>query len=86
MSDPFYSVHCVAKVDESFVGYREVYLLGPQFCVGEKHVIAKVYPEAANAALAEEPDAEHELPEPVREFLRWAEANTVVPTQKWKAL
>jgi len=78
VGDPFYSVHCVAKIDDEFVTYREVYLLGPQFCGGEKHVIARVYPEAEQNALADDSRLMG-LPEEVREFLRWAERNVVCP-------
>lgn len=78
MPDPFYSVHCVAKVDENFHTCREVYLLGPQFCGGEKQLIARVYPETVLDAKVS--DAElRGVPEEVMNFLRWSEENVVCP-------
>lgn len=80
-SQPFYSVHCVVKVDpDSLVSHKEVYLLGPQFCGGEKHVIARVYPEALVDARASEDNLG--LPDAVQAFLDWVEAESVIPVQR----
>jgi hypothetical protein len=82
MPDPFYTVRCVARVDDEFNTYREVYLIGPQFCGGEKHVIAKVFPEAEDAAGIDDPELLGGLPDEVTSFLRWARENVICPVQR----
>ena len=77
MSKPFYSLHVVQGMTEDFIPVNEVYLLGPQFCGGEKKVIALVNVEAGRDA-----DAEGTvLPAPVREFLKWCEEQSVTPVK-----
>jgi len=79
MSNPFYSAHCVVRdLSEGYEPRREVYLLGPQFCGGEKKVVAHVYSEVVADLIDAQPDLST-VPEPVRAFLRWCEENVVVP-------
>ena len=62
---------------EDFVPVNEVYLLGPQFCGGEKKLIALVGAESLRDA-----DVEGvELPAPVRDFLKWCAEQAVVPVK-----
>lgn len=82
-NQPFYSVHCVTRMDPKFVPHEEVYLLGPQFCGGEKHVIARVYLEALTDARASEDNLE--LPSAVQAFLDWVKAGRVTPAKKEKS-
>ena len=79
MSKPFYSVRCVAQTDEDMVARRTVYLIGPQFCGGEKHVIAHVFTETVLKLRDEDKRNLEEIPAPVREFLKWCDENVIVP-------
>ena len=79
MSKPFYSVRCVAQTGEDMVARRTVYLIGPQFCGGEKHVIAHVFPETVLEVRGEHDRNWEELPAPVREFLKWCDENVTIP-------
>jgi len=53
---PFWSMVAKLGVDENFVPQWELYALGPQFCGGEKKMLARVYPEVLMDLRVEEPD------------------------------
>jgi hypothetical protein len=72
--DPFY----VLKVVDNPDGMREIYFLGPQFCGGEKLVIAHVHPSALTTARESETDVT--LPKPLQDFLDWSD--TLAVTRK----
>ena len=78
MNEPFYSALCVASITDEFVAYRNVYALAPQFCGGAKHVIAHVFPEAIDAIRNDDADLK-DIPEPVRNFIKWCDENVVAP-------
>ena len=75
MSNPFYSVHVVNRMGDDFVPHQEVYLLGPQFCGGDKFVIANVFLEK----LADAETRDDDLPKIVRGFLDWVRETAVTP-------
>lgn len=70
MSQPFYNIVKNLVIDEDMVPYYEIYLLGPQFCGGEKFVVAKVYPEAIQDAISSGGPL-GEQPHPLWGLLEW---------------
>jgi len=80
MSDPFYSVHVVHRMGDDFVPYQEVYLLGPQFCGGDKFVIAKIFSEKLEDA--EGVGGKPELPKEVSDFMDWVKQEAVTPAPR----
>ena len=75
--DKFYDIRCVARVNDQLVPIREIYAIGPQFCGGEKHIIATVYPEAVSDIQVDK--GKDDIPDAVQQFLDWCEANVIIP-------